>query len=63
MATDTDNRIGWSAILIAALLLACAFAVPILGALRASGARIIIAIAILIAAAGLALLIEVRGSA
>jgi hypothetical protein len=43
------------------LLLACGFAVPILGPLRSSDVRVVLAVAILVVGAGLALLVEATG--
>lgn len=62
MDEPTDRSIGWPVLLLVVLLLAAGFAVPLLGPLRASTARVVIAVGVLIVGAGLALLIEATGA-
>lgn len=61
MDSQDDRRSGWPAMVIVLLLLACGFAVPILGPLRSSDVRVVLAVAILVVGAGLALLVEATG--
>jgi protein-S-isoprenylcysteine O-methyltransferase Ste14 len=57
----SQARDRWPEVLIVAILLLAAFTVPILGPLRASGARMIVAVAVLLIGAGLALLVDRGG--